>query len=141
MSFSVLIVDDSMPMRSVIKKTFKAAGYGNVNFLEAENGEKALKQIEDNWVDIVVTDYNMPVMNGLELISKIKGDDRFDNVPVVIISTEGSKEKMDAFMAKGAAGYIKKPFAPEQLRDVLVDLFGEMEYEEESDADGDEFDF
>lgn len=141
MSFAVLIVDDSMPMRSVIKKTFKAAGYGNVTFLEAEDGQKALEQLKDNWVDIVVTDYNMPVMNGLELIGEIKADDRFDNVPVVIISTEGSTEKVNEFMDKGAAGYIKKPFAPEQLRDVLVDLFGEMEYEEDFDTDGDEFDF
>jgi len=141
MSFSVLIVDDSLPMRKVIKKTFQAAGYGNVNFLEAEDGQKALDQLKDNWVDIVVSDYNMPVMNGLELIKAIKEDDRFDQVPVVIISTEGSQEKMDQFIAQGASGYIKKPFAPEQLRDVLVDLFGEIDYEEELDTDGDEFDF
>lgn len=141
MSCSVLIVDDSMPMRSVIKKTFKAAGYGSMNFIEAEDGQKALDLLNENWVDMVISDYNMPVMNGLELISEMKKDNKFDQVPVVIISTEGSKEKVDQFFAQGAAGYIKKPFAPEQLRDVLVDLLGEMDYEEDIDAEGDEFDF
>lgn len=141
MTFSVLIVDDSMPMRSVIKKTFKAAGYGNVTMLEAGDGKEALEILKDNWVDIVISDFNMPVMNGLELIAEVKKDDRFDQVPVVIISTEGSKEKIDEFMAQGAAGYIKKPFAPEQLRDILVDLFGEMDYEDDLNGEGEEFDF
>lgn len=141
MTFSVLIVDDSLPMRSVIKKTFKAAGYGNLNFLEAEDGQKALVQLKDNWIDMVLTDYNMPVMNGLELVKEMKKDDRFDQVPVVVISTEGSREKKDEFYKYGASGYIKKPFAPEQLRDVIVDLLGEIDYEEYVDDEGDEVDF
>jgi len=141
MSFSVLIVDDSLPMRLVIKKMFKAAGYSHASFLEAEDGKKALAVLKDNWVDIVICDYHMPVMNGLDLISEMKKDDRFDGVPVIIVSTEGSREKKEAFMAKGAAGYIKKPFVPEQLRDLLVDLLGETDYEEDLDAEGDGFDF
>ncbi len=141
MTISVLIVDDSLPMRAVIKKTFKAAGYGNANFIEAEDGEQALKQLKKNWVDIVLTDYNMPEMNGLELISEMKSNEMFDQIPVVVISTEGSREKRDEFLKQGAAGYIKKPFAPEQLRDILFDILGEMNYEEDVDDEGDEFDF
>jgi two-component system chemotaxis response regulator CheY len=92
-------------------------------------------------VDIVLTDYNMPGMNGLELVSEMKNNEMLDQIPVVVISTEGSREKRDQFLKQGAAGYIKKPFAPEQLRDILVDLLGEMHYEEDINAEGDEFDF
>ncbi len=141
MAFSVLIVDDSMPMRSVIKKTFKAAGYGNAKFIEAEDGKQALGLLKENWIDIVITDFNMPVMNGLELISKMKKDELFEQIPVVVISTEGSQEKVDQFKKNGAAGYIKKPFTPEQLRDILVELLGVIDYEEDADTSGDEFDF
>mgnify|MGYP001557347930 CR=1 FL=1 len=141
MAYSVLIVDDSMPMRSVIKKTFKAAGYGSMSFIEAEDGQKALEQLSDNWVDMVLTDYNMPVMNGLELVKEMKKDDRFDQVPVVVITTEGSKEKMDEFYQFGASGYLQKPFAPEQLRDIIVELLGEIDYEEVAEDEGDDLDF
>ncbi len=141
MAFSILVVDDSLPMRAVIKKTVKAAGYSNANFLEAENGQKALELLKVNWVDIVITDFNMPEMNGLEMISQIKSNELFDQIPVVVISTEGSQEKVDEFIEKGASGYIKKPFSPEQLRDVLVQLLGEIDYEEDFDDSGDEFDF
>ncbi len=141
MELSVLIVDDSMPMRAVIKKTFKAAGYGGADFIEAENGQKAMDQLKKNWVDIVITDFNMPIMNGLELIHEMKKNELFDQIPVVVVSTEGSKEKVDQFVTQGASGYIKKPFSPEQLRDILVQLLGEMDYEEDLDDSGDEFDF
>ena len=130
-----------MPMRSVIKKTFKAAGYGSMNFIEAEDGQKALDQLKDNWVDMVLTDYNMPVMNGLELVKEMKKNDLFDQVPVVVITTEGSKEKMDEFYKYGASGYLQKPFAPEQLRDIIVELLGEIDYEEVADDESDDLDF
>ncbi len=141
MDLSVLVVDDSMPMRTVIKKTFTAAGYGGAKIIEADNGQDALSQLKKNWVDIVITDFNMPVMNGLELIKQMKNDPLFDQIPVVVITTEGSQEKVDQFLAQGAAGYIKKPFSPEQLRDILVQLLGEMDYEEDLDDSGDDFDF
>ena len=72
MSYSILIVDDSLPMRSVIKRTFKAAGYGSAEFHEAANGRKALDLMKNNWIDLVITDYNMPVMNGLEFMTALK---------------------------------------------------------------------
>jgi len=141
MAFSVLIVDDSMPMRGVIKKTFKAAGYGSSTFFEAEDGQKALEQVKSNWIDIIITDFNMPVMNGLELILEMKKDELFKEIPVVVITTEGSKEKIDQFLSHGAAGYIQKPFTPEQIRDLLIEILGEVDYDEEFEESGDEFDF
>ncbi|MCP3939899.1 MAG: response regulator [Desulfobacteraceae bacterium] len=141
MSFSILIVDDSLPMRGVLKKTFRAAGYGGASFLEAEDGQQALEMLKGNWIDIVITDFNMPIMNGLEMIQKMKEHDLFKNIPVVVVTTEGSQEKIDEFIEQGASGYIKKPFTPEQIKELLIQLLGESTDEEEIDTAGDQFDF
>ncbi|MCG8684442.1 MAG: response regulator [Desulfobacterales bacterium] len=141
MTFSILIVDDSLPMRGVLKKTLKAAGYGASEFLEAENGEIALDVLSQANVDIVITDFNMPVMNGLEMLRVMQSRQGLEKIPVIVISTEGSIEKVTQIINQGAAGYIKKPFSPEQLRDLLVELLGEPKDEETIDEPGDEFDF
>ncbi|CCK79959.1 response regulator [Desulfobacula toluolica] len=141
MSYSILIVDDSLPMRSVIKRTFKAAGYVNSEFHEAANGKDALELMKNDWIDIVITDYNMPVMNGMEFIKTIKQDDLLKDIPVVVISTEGNETKIKEFMDCGAAGYITKPFTPETIRDLLTDILGEISYDEDFDDSDDDFDF
>lgn len=141
MAFSILLVDDSMPMRGVIRKTFTAAGYGRCEYHEASNGREALDILKSTWVDIVVSDYNMPVMNGLELLQEMKKDELFKEIPMVIISTEGSKNKIDAFRQNGAAGYIQKPFVPEAVRDLITELLGEVNDGDEFDDSDDELDF
>jgi two-component system chemotaxis response regulator CheY len=128
-------------MRSVIKRTIRAAGYGNADFLEAANGQEALDQMKNAWVDMVMTDYNMPIMNGLDFIKALKQDDLLKDIPVVIISTEGNELKIKEFMDCGAAGYITKPFTSEAIRDLIVNLLGEVDYEEDSDESNDDFDF
>lgn len=139
MAFSILIVDDSKPMRSVIKKTLRAAGYGGSDFFEAGNGLEALERLQKSWVDIVISDYTMPEMNGLALLQAMKQDDLFRAIPVVVITTEGSKQRIDQFMASGASGYIKKPFTPEQVREMITTILGESN--EDVDTDDDDFDF
>ncbi len=141
MSYSILIIDDSLPMRSVIKRTLKAAGYGNSQVIEAANGKEALKLMKNNWVDIVLTDYNMPVMDGLEFIKTIKNDDLSKDIPVIVISTEGNKSKIKEFMDCGAVGYITKPFTAEAIRDLIVNILGEINYEEDFDDSDEGFDF
>ncbi|WP_457553536.1 response regulator [Desulfobacula sp.] len=141
MSYSILIVDDSLPMRSVIKRTLKAAGYGNSDFHEAANGKEALELMKNGWIDIVMTDYNMPVMNGLELIRALKKDDILKDIPVVVISTEGNKAKIKTFMESGAAGYVTKPFTPETIRDLINNILGDISYDEDLDDSDDDFDF
>ena len=141
MSYSILIVDDSLPMRSVIKRTFKAAGYAGSEFHEAANGKEALNTMKNDWIDIIITDYNMPVMNGLELIKTIKKEDLLKDIPVVVISTEGNDAKIKEFMDSGAAGYITKPFTPETIRDLLTRILGEVSYDEDLDDSDDDFDF
>ncbi len=141
MSYSVLIVDDSLPMRSVIKKTLKIAGYGKSVFHEADNGKTALELMEHEWIDIIITDYNMPVMNGLEFIRTVKSSELFKDIPVVVISTEGSEARVREFTDSGAAGYITKPFAPETIRDLITSLLGESDYDEKAFESDDGFDF
>jgi len=141
MSYSILIVDDSLPMRSVIKRTLKAAGYGSSEILEAANGQEALELMKNSWVDIVITDYNMPVMNGLDFIKTLKLNDLSKDIPVVVISTEGNESKIKEFMGSGAAGYITKPFTPEAIRDLIVNILGEADYEENFDDSAEDFDF
>ena len=141
MSYSILIVDDSLPMRSVIKRTLKAAGFGNSELLEAANGQEALDLMKNSWVDMVMTDYNMPVMNGLAFIKAIKKEELTKEIPVVVISTEGNDSKIKEFMDCGAAGYISKPFTAEAIRDLMVSILGEVNYEEDFDDSDKDFDF
>jgi two-component system chemotaxis response regulator CheY len=138
MAYNVLIVDDSLPMRAVIKKTVTASGFNVGNFFDAGNGKEALSILKQEWLDLVLTDYNMPDMNGLELISLMKADEILKTIPVVVISTEGSQQRVKEFMDKGAADYIKKPFTPEEIRNKLSRIMGETEYGEGSAPVGNE---
>jgi two-component system chemotaxis response regulator CheY len=127
MAFKVLVVDDSLPMRAVIKKTVKASGFNVGEFFEASNGKEALDVLKAEWLDLVLTDYNMPDMDGLELIGEMKRDEVLDEIPVVVVTTEGSQQRVEEFMNSGAAGYIKKPFTPEEIRQKLNQIMGEAE--------------
>jgi two-component system, chemotaxis family, chemotaxis protein CheY len=125
MAFNVLIVDDSLPMRSVIRKTIEISGFQVNQFFEASNGEEALVILNAQWLDLVITDYNMPRMNGLELIEAMKKEELLQSIPVVVITTEGSRQKAEEFLSKGAVGYIQKPFTPEEIKQKLNHLLGE----------------
>jgi two-component system chemotaxis response regulator CheY len=142
MAFNVLIVDDSMAMRSVIKKTIKVSGFKVGEYFEAADGKEALKILADAWVDLVLTDINMPNMNGLELITKMHADQILKSIPVVMVTTEGSEKSVQTSMEMGAKGYIKKPFQPEDIKRVLNSIMGEAEDGENGDDESDEgFDF
>ena len=92
-------------------------------------------------MDLVLIDYNMPDMNGLELISEMKKDDELNEIPVIVVTTEGSQKKEEEFMEKGAAGYIQKPFMPEEIREHLTQILGEMQDEESIENGDDDGDF
>ena len=142
MAFNVLIVDDSLSMRAVIKKTIKVSGFKIGEYLEAADGKEALKILADAWVDLVLTDINMPNMNGLELITKMHADQILRSIPVVMVTTEGSEKSVQKSMEMGAKGYIKKPFQPEDIKRVLNGIMGEAEDGESGDDESDEgFDF
>ncbi len=140
MSFNILVVDDSLPMRGVIKKTIRASGFAMADYEEAADGIEALEVLKEKWVDIVITDYNMPNMNGIELIEAMKKDDKLNSIPIVVITTEGSSTKVEEFTTIGAAGYIKKPFTPEAIKAKLHEILGES-CDEGFEEDDDDLDF
>jgi len=143
MSFNVLIVDDSNAMRGVIKKIISMSGFKMDTCLEAGNGREAVTQLEGNWVDVIISDINMPEMNGLEMLSHLKKDDLFKDIPVIMITTEGSSTRMEEAFQYGATGFIKKPFLPEDLKKILNEVLGVSDdggYGENEGNDND-FDF
>lgn len=143
MSFNVLIVDDSNSMRTVIKKIISISGFKIDQCIEAGNGKEALNTLTDNWVDVIISDINMPEMNGFELLKNLKEDDFLKNIPVILITTESSKERMQDAFNLGANGFIKKPFAPEAVKKILYEVIGvndEGKYEEDR-GNNEAFDF
>lgn len=116
MSLRILIVDDSPIIRSVIEKNIRLAGVNVSDCLHAGDGEQALAQLGEHWVDLALVDINMPVMNGVELIQRMHADAVLKTIPVVVISTEGSATRIEALNDLGIAGYLRKPFTPEQFK-------------------------
>jgi len=117
----ILIVEDSATMRSLLAATLEDLEVP-VKIVEAENGFEALRFLPREDFDLVVTDINMPDINGLELVSFIKDSERYAEIPLVIVSTEGSERDRNKGLVLGADAYIVKPFEPESFRQVVVDL-------------------
>ena len=143
MSFNVLIVDDSNSMRAVVKKIISISGVKMDQCIEAGNGKEALEALAENWVDVIISDINMPEMNGFELLERLKEDDLLRNIPVIVISTESSEQHEHKAFDLGVKGFIKKPFLPEEVRTILYKVIGvsdEGEYEEDT-GDNETFDF
>jgi len=121
MSLNILIVDDSVTIRTVIAK---AIGLSNapVNEIQfASNGEEALNILNKSFVDLVLADINMPVMNGVEMVERMQSQDQLKKIPVVVVSTEGSSTRIDELKAKGVKAFIRKPFTPESIYKVIVE--------------------
>ncbi len=140
MSFNVLVVDDSNAMRSVVKKVISMSGFKMDHCLEAENGKEALRILEENWVDVILSDINMPEMNGLEFLEELQKEELFKRIPVIIISTESREDRVSEAISLGAKAFIKKPFLPAEVKKVLYEVIGvghEEEYREDNGDDGD----
>jgi two-component system chemotaxis response regulator CheY len=125
MAYNVLIVDDSQTMRKVIRKTVTISGFELGDCWEAGNGQEALEMLNHHWVDIILADLNMPVMNGLDMLRELRKDEMCQKIPVVLITTEGSEKRLEEAYALGIKGYIQKPFHPEAIRDVLTRIMEE----------------
>lgn len=124
MSYSVLVVEDSKIVRSVIVKTLKLCCPEIATIHEAENGQLGLDLMDKNWVDMVFADINMPVMDGVEMITRMRDSGLLKATPVVVISTEGSETRIKQLLDMGVREFLRKPFTPEQLRDVLDKYLG-----------------
>jgi two-component system chemotaxis response regulator CheY len=134
MASNVLIVDDSSTMRAVVKKAIKLSGFDVGEYWEAADGQEALEKLRSHWVDVVLTDINMPRLDGTELVATMKRDDFLRSIPVIMVSTEGSEKKVQESLRLGASGYIKKPFHPEDIKRTLAKVMGEKVDENRDDS-------
>ncbi|MBD3420472.1 MAG: response regulator [Chitinivibrionales bacterium] len=124
MAYSILIVDDSDTIRAVLERTLHMTKLPLDEIIHAGHGREALNKLNDTWVDIIFTDINMPHMNGIELIDNLKKNAEYAEIPVVIISTEGSTTRIEELKKKGIQGYLRKPFTPENVRDAIIETLG-----------------
>lgn len=119
-SIVALIVDDSSVMRKIVERSLRQAGIELKQVLEAGNGAEALSVLQDNTVDLILCDINMPVMDGLEFVKQLSGVANAKGVPVVMITTEGSEAHVVQALSCGARGYIRKPFTADQVKEHVI---------------------
>ncbi len=117
----ILIVEDSPTMRALLVSALEDLE-GSPKISEVESGFEALRQLPRESYDLILTDINMPDINGLELVSFVKTNDAYRSIPLIIVSTEGSDRDRDKGMSLGADAYVVKPFDPEDLRQLVRDL-------------------
>jgi len=118
----ILVVDDSATMRRIIKNSLTNLGY--IDLLEAEDGAAAWEIMTKEEIQVLVTDWNMPNMNGLELVKKVRAESRYTDVPIIMVTTEGGKTEVITALKAGVNNYIVKPFTPQVLKDKLEAVLG-----------------
>ncbi|MBI1818894.1 MAG: response regulator [Nitrospirae bacterium] len=122
MNKKVMVVEDSSTMRSLIVDTIEdLAGYEAV---EVKNGIEALKTLPTQKFDLIITDINMPNINGLEVVSFVKGHPEYKSIPMIIVSTEQGEKEIQKGLSLGASEYLTKPFLPENLKKVIQKVMG-----------------
>lgn len=128
MAFNILVADDSETMRAVVKKTVEMSGVAVGEFHEAANGKEALAILQENWIDVILSDINMPEMGGMELLAAVHKDEDLKRIPLIFITTESSEGRMEEARKLGVAGYVRKPFQPETIKNILYEVL-EKAYE------------
>ena len=118
----VLIVDDSTVMRKIVERSLRQAGLDPLVVHEAGSGSEGLDVLRDKKVDLILSDINMPSMDGLEFLRQLRAQDLATGVPVVMITTESSEEHVKQAIIAGAQGYIRKPFTAEQVKERVLPL-------------------
>jgi len=123
MPVDVLIVDDSAAIRKILQRVLRQTGIPIGEVVEAGDGLEALEKLNDRHVNLILSDINMPNMDGLQLLAQLKQIERFKSVPFVMVTTEGGQGKVIEAVQLGAAGYVRKPFTAEQIKEKLMGLF------------------
>jgi len=122
----ILVVDDSSTMRRIIKNTLARLGYKDI--LEGGDGVEGWDAMNANAdIEMLITDWNMPEMNGLELVKKVRADERFTDLPIIMVTTEGGKAEVITALKAGVNNYIVKPFTPQVLKEKLGAVMGVAE--------------
>jgi two-component system chemotaxis response regulator CheY len=123
MAIDVMIVDDSGAIRKILQRMLGNAGVPLGRILEAGDGLEAIEKLKSQTVNLILSDINMPNMDGIQLLSELKNSADFKHVPVIMVTTEGGEAKVMEAIQLGAAGYVRKPFTVEQIKDKLNSLF------------------
>ena len=123
MPLDILIVDDSAAIRKILQRVLRQADVDVGQVYEAGDGLEALETLKKHKVHLVLADVNMPNMNGMQLLAEIKSNAELASVPVIMVTTEGSQSKVMEAAQLGAAGYIRKPFSADQIKDKISSLF------------------
>jgi two-component system chemotaxis response regulator CheY len=119
----VLIVDDSAAIRKILQRVLRQAEVPVGQVYEAGDGLEALETLKNRKIGLVLSDINMPNMDGLEFLGRVKAEEAWKSLPVVMVSTEGSQHKVLEAVELGAAGYVRKPFTADQIKEKLTGLF------------------
>jgi two-component system, chemotaxis family, chemotaxis protein CheY len=122
MDSDVLVVDDSAAIRKILTRVLRQTGMAIQTIYEAGDGQEALAMMAQHRVDLVLSDINMPKMDGLQLLAALKASPQWRNIPVVMITTEGGETKVAEAVRLGAAGYVRKPFTADQIKEKLVGI-------------------
>jgi len=128
MSLNIMIVDDSPSMRKIIRRVLSLSGFDLCSCHEAGNGLEAIEVLGNTPVDVVLTDINMPQMNGEELVERLASSPTYRSIPVLVVSTDRSDDRLQRMLALGARGYLTKPFLPETLGSAIRKVLGESEH-------------
>ncbi|HDG96728.1 MAG: response regulator [Deltaproteobacteria bacterium] len=120
-SIKVLVVDDFATMRRIVKGVLKQLGFKDI--IEADDGTTALDELKKEKIGLIVSDWNMPKMTGLELLKKVRQDDELKSIPFIMVTAEGQKENVIEAVKAGVSNYIVKPFTPETLSEKLEKVF------------------
>lgn len=123
MALNVLVVDDSAVMRKMIIRTLKMSGLDLGEIFEAGDGREGLARLDEHWIDLLLVDINMPVMDGMDMLKEIRSNREKCHLPVMVVSTESNEKRIKSFGRLGAE-FVHKPFTPERLRDAVLQITG-----------------
>ncbi|MCU4138283.1 MAG: CheY-like REC domain [Thermodesulfobacteria bacterium] len=121
-NIKILVVDDFKTMRKIIKNILTQLGFKNI--IEADDGTTALELLKKQKVDLIISDWNMPKMNGLELLKTVRSDDNLKDIRFIMVTAEAQKESVIEAIKHGVNQYVIKPFTPETLKEKLEKVFG-----------------
>ncbi len=126
MSYNILIVDDSAVMRRMVRRALALCEVPMGKILEASDGEQALQMLSDSWIDLVLTDINMPHMSGHSMLEEMQKSDDLGAIATIVVTSEKSTESIERARAVGAKGYLVKPFRAEELRAMVENALGSV---------------
>jgi len=122
LNMKVMIVDDFATMRRILRNILKQIGFKNI--IEAEDGKHALKELKKEKVDLIMCDWNMPEMPGIELLKNVRSDDELKEIPFVMVTAEAQKDNILEAVKSGVSNYVVKPFTAETITEKLYKIFG-----------------